>query len=137
MTTSATITNSAHDTTEPNTLSRIFTFDRFTVSVSALALTVGAIPIASLLDWPTWIVLAVGVGLIPYAWMLHTVVRNKAFATAPARLSAVADALWVLASVAVIVLVDRTSTIGTWLVAAQALMVADIGLIKVVGWRRS
>lgn len=137
MTTSATITKPAPDTDDPTILSRVFIVDRFTVSVSALALTVGAIPIARLLDWPTWIVLSVGIGLIPYAWMLHTVVRNKAFTTAPARLSAVADALWVLASVAVIVLVDRTSTIGTWLVAAQALMVADIGLLKVVGWRRS
>ena len=119
-------------------LARIFAFDRITASVSAAVLTLGAIPVARLLDWPTWIVLAVGLGLIPYGWMLHTIVRDRNYNSGTARLSAAGDALWVAASVATIVLAsDATSTIGAWIVAVQAMMVADSGIIKVIGWRRS
>ncbi len=119
-------------------LARIFAIDRLTVSISAVALTLGAIPIARLLDWPTWIVLAIGIGFIPYAAMLHTIVRDGTYRSAAARLTAVGDLLWVVASVMVIALTnDETSTIGLWVIAAQALMVADIGLVKWLGWRRS
>ncbi len=138
MRTSTTISGPDTGATGSTILARIFALDRLTVSVSAAALTLGAIPIARLLDWPTWIVLAVGLGFIPYGWMLHTIVRNEAYASATARLTAVGDALWVVASAAVIVLAaDATSTIGAWIIAAQALMVSDIGVTKVVGWRRS
>lgn len=119
-------------------LPRIFALDRLTVSASASVLTLGAIPIAHLLDWPIWIVLTIGVGLIPYGWMLHTIVRDNAYDSPTARVSAIGDTLWVIASVGAVVLAaDATSTIGTWIIAAQALMVADIGLIKLIGWRRS
>ncbi len=138
MTNSMRSTDPGTGTSGPTVLARIFALDRFTVSASAVALTLGASPIAGLLDWPTWIVLAIGVGFIPYGWMLHTIVRSEAYASSAARASAVGDALWVLASLAVIVLAaDATSTAGMWIIAAQALMVADIGLIKVIGWRRS
>lgn len=138
MSTSTTLTNPDIGTAGPTILTRIFALDRLTVSVSAVALTLGSVPIARLLDWPTWIVLAIGVGFIPYAWMLHTVVRDGAHHGASARLSAVGDALWVIASVAAIVLAaDVTSTVGQWMIAGQAVMVADIGLIKAIGWRRS
>ena len=138
MNTSTTVTNPGAGTTGDTILNRVFALDRLTVGASALALTVGALPIARLLDWSTWIVLAVGLGLAPYGWMLHTIVRDRAYHSPSARLSAVGDALWVLASIAVLVVApEATSTVGKWIVGAQALMVADIGLLKAVGWRRS
>lgn len=138
MNSSTTIRKSDTKTTGATILAHVFALDRITVSTSAAVLTVGAIPVARLLDWPTWIVLAIGLGFIPYAWMLHTIVRDETYDSSSARLSAVGDALWVVASAAVIVLApDATSTIGRWIIAAQALMVADIGLMKALGWRRA
>ena len=142
MTTSATTEHPAADhragTLTPTILSRIFALDRFTVSASAATLTFGAIPVARLLDWPTWIVLVIGLGFVPYGWLLHTIVRNRSYHSATARATAVGDALWVMASVAVIVMAaDVTSDIGQWIIAAQALLVADIGLVKLIGWSRS
>lgn len=131
-------TNPETGTAGPTTLARVFALDRLTVSISAGALTLGAIPIAGLLDWPTWIVLTIGVALIPYGWLLHTIVRDEAYHSSTARLTAVGDALWVTASAATIALTaGSTSTIGAWIIAAQAVMVADIGLVKVLGRRRS
>lgn len=133
-----TATTPGPGTTGSTILARIFAVDRLTVSTSAAALTLGAIPIADLLDWSTRVVLAIGVGLIPYAWLMHTIVRERAYESTAARLTAVGDALWVVASVAAIVLANETtSTVGIWIIAAQAVMVADIGLVKLIGWRRS
>ncbi len=138
MTTSTAINTPNTATGGSTILSRIFAVDRLTVSASAAVLTLGAIPIAGLLDWPTWIVLAIGLAFIPYGWTLHTIVRDEAYESAAARLSAVGDALWVAGSAAVILLLpEATSTVGKWIIAAQAVAVADIGLFKMLGWRRS
>ncbi len=122
----------------PEILRRIFAFDRMAVVATAAAFTVGAVPVARLLNWPTWIVAAIGVSLIPYGLMLHRVIKHHRYHSTPASLSALTDAVWVVASVAIIVVTaGTTSTVGLWIIAAQALLVADIGLIKMLGWRRS
>jgi hypothetical protein len=118
-------------------LTTVFALDRAFAATSAAVLTIGGFWLADLLDWPGWVVTAIGVGLAPYAYLLHVIVRDGLHRSTLARLTAVGDAGWVVGSAALLLgRPQATSTVGAWIIAIVALVVADIGMTKVYGWRQ-
>lgn len=113
---------------------RTFVADRVLSGGSALALIAGSSAIASVLDWATPVVLAVGLGLVLNTLLLHTIIRRRAFSSLLAKVSADFDIAWVLVSLAIAAgLLGETSTIGRWLIAAGAAGVGAVAILKVVG----
>ncbi len=124
--------------TDNRILRGVFTFDRAFAAASALALTVASPLLADVLDWPTWVVAAIGLALAPYALFLHWVRRSGNLRSVWAKMSAVGDAGWVLGSALLLLgWPDATATAGKWLVVVAAAVVADIGLVKMFGWSRA
>jgi len=148
MTTSAFSTSSSATSTDGNgaeteaeransVLVRIFTVDRNFAALSVMLLTIGSPLVAAVLDWPTMAVAAIGLALAPYAYLLHRIHQSGKLRSGLAKVTAIGDAAWVVASVVLIVgWPDATSTVGNWLIAAIALVVAVIGLTKLHGWSK-
>ena len=118
-------------------LKKIFTFDAMFAGGSGVLLLAGSGPFADLLGWDRWVVATIGAALIAYFPLLFTVVRTGNYFGALAKLTFAADIGWVLGSAAVIVLLgSQTESAGKWFIAAAAAVVADIGLVKFIGWRK-
>ena len=119
-------------------LAGVFAVDRALVFSSAAVLTFGGPLVARLLDWPSLVVIAIGLTLVPYGFLVQTIHSRQAYYSGLARLTALGDGAWVAGSVALILgWPAATSTLGKWFVAIIAAVIAEIGLPKVLGWRRS
>lgn len=118
-------------------LRRVFSFDR------AIALSSGALLIAAssvfgdILDWPTAVVAALGAALLPYGAFLHWIVSGTRHETVWGKLTLGTDIAWVAASVVVFAsLSEDASGLAPWLVAGQALVIADVAIAKAIGFLR-
>jgi hypothetical protein len=127
-----------HPVVPPNRILRtVFAVDRAFAASSALLLIAAGPILANVLDWPAWVVVAIGAALAPYALLLHRIHRSGALRSALARLTAAGDLGWVVGSIVLLIgWPGATGTAGKWLVAVIAVAVADIGLVKLYGWRR-
>lgn len=116
---------------------RVFAADRAVSAGSALSLVAGGVVIADVLEWSTWVVVAIGLGLAVNSLLLHIIVRRGDFASLAAKTSAEIDIAWVLASLAIAAgLLGETSAVGRWLVAGGAVVVGAVAALKVVSIRR-
>ncbi|NNF54143.1 MAG: hypothetical protein HKN03_06835 [Acidimicrobiales bacterium] len=116
---------------------RVFVADRALSTMSALALVVAGVAIADVLEWPTWVVVSIGLGLAVNSLLVHMIVRRGEFASLAARASADIDLAWVLASLAIVSgLLGETSAVGRWLLAGGAVVVGVVAALKVIGIRR-
>ena len=119
-------------------LRKTFLIDRAVVFASTVGLVVLSGVIGSLLDWPTWVVAAIGAAFVPYAGLMQWLVAGARFTHPLAMATMVADFGWVVASfLAIVFLSDDASGAAPWVLGLQALVIADIGLAKLVGFRRA
>ena len=125
----------------PNTTAslaeRVFVADRAASAGSALALVVAGVVIADVLEWPTWVVVSIGLGLAMNSLLLHMIVRRDDFSSLAAKASAEIDVAWMLTSLAIAAgLLGETSAVGRWMVAGGGIVVGAVAALKIVGIRR-
>jgi len=102
-----------------------------------LLLAAGAEPLAAWFGLPLALLREVGVLLIPYAALLIYLATRATTPRLPAQLIVAGNALWVVGSVALLMsgLVAPTM-LGTAFVIAQALIVAILAELQLLGLRR-
>ena len=86
----------------------------------------------------SWIILALGAGLLLYGWQIYTTAKTDPINTNFARFAVYADLAWVLGSVVLIFtnLVDFT-TAGKWGVAIIADIVLVFAFLQYMGLRQT
>ncbi len=118
-------------------LRRVFWVDRVVALTSGVVLIAASSVFGNVLDWPMAVVAALGAALLPYGAFLHWIVAGTRHESAFAKLTLGADVAWVAASTVVFAtLSSDASAIAPWLVAGQALVIADIAIAKTVGFMR-
>lgn len=114
----------------------VYRFDAVLSLTMGLGLIVLAGPLAALVGWAPMHTILVGAGVFLFPWALFNWAIGAA--TGPDRLSLTlniaGDALWAIASVALLVLYSAQMTaIGVTLILGQALAVAAVGAVKFAG----
>lgn len=108
-------------------------------AISGLALATGSYAIGPRIGVePSWIVLAVGLGLLPFALDLFINSRRERIDLGKVKQAIAGDVLWVTGSI-VVLTVDPTglSTAGFVTIAAVAVVVAEFAFLQWVGLRRA
>jgi hypothetical protein len=105
--------------------------------VMGVLLAAGADPLAGWLGLPLALLREVGLLLIPYAALLAYLATRAATPRLPAQLIVAGNVLWVIGSAMLLIsgLVAPTA-LGTAFVIAQALIVAILAELQVMGLRR-
>jgi hypothetical protein len=105
---------------------------------TGLLLAIGAGWLEPLLALPTPLARWAGLALLPYAGFLLVLARSESVARSAVLAVIVGNALWALASVALVVsgAIDPNA-LGTAFVVAQAVVVAAFAEAQLVGLRRS
>ena len=87
---------------------------------------------------PSWIVLLVGLGLLPFALDLFANARREIVDLSRVKMAMAGDMAWVAGSIAVI-FIDPTglTTAGIVTISTVAAVVADFALLQWIGLRRS
>ncbi len=119
-------------------LRRALQADAIVTAMSGVGLLLAAEPAARLLGMAaSWPIALLGVDLILYAAWVGYEAWQAALRVRRARIMLALDIVWVLASVALI-LIDPFgfTAAGKWAIAAQADGVAVLGLLKYLGLRR-
>jgi hypothetical protein len=113
-------------------------------AAGSLALAVGmaafAVPLEAAAGsaMPAGIILVVGLGLLPWAGFNAWIGLRGTYPTGAARVNVAGDALWVIASLALLVLAGPGLTsMGAAIVGMLAAAVAIIGAVKATGLRRA
>ncbi len=127
------------DIAQPLTLRDPRFLYRFVAILSAtmcVGLIVLAAPLAGLIGWAPMHTILLGAGIFLLPWALFNWAIGAA--TGPDKLSLIfniaGDALWVLLSVALLALYSPQMTmIGVTLIAAQAVVVAAVFVLKLAG----
>lgn len=107
--------------------------DAVFTSGSVVVLTILSGPIAGLMGEaiPQWAVLALGLGLIPWALFHFHLARRTAYSPELARISMGGDAAWVIVSAALLIFdAHLFSTLGFAAIAGTAVVVTIIGAEK-------
>jgi hypothetical protein len=106
-------------------------------TVSGLVLAVAAPVLGPWLGIPPLGLAVVGLGLLPFAWLLFRNAARTPINEAEARLAVGADVAWVLGSVALVAVDPLGLTLaGRVAVVAIALCVADFALLQALGLGR-
>jgi len=104
-------------------------------ALTGLILIGGALPLSRWLGIPTWLTVAVGVGLLPFAFMVITVARDPK--PQAVRMVILADLAWVIGAAVVLIGFPRSmSTAGLWSLGLVSVAVADFAVFQTIGLRR-
>lgn len=115
----------------------IFQFDAIGTAALGLTMLAASGPLSAALGIPAQLLIAEGAILTPYAAMLWFAAARPVMSRGFAWAAIALDALWVLASAALLVSGALPLTpIGWWSMAILAAAVAAIGLTKFVGLRQ-
>lgn len=114
----------------------LYRFDAVLSATMCVGLIVLAAPLAGLIGWAPMHTILLGAGIFLLPWALFNWAIGAA--TGPDKLSLIfniaGDALWVLLSVALLALYSPQMTmIGVTLIAAQAVVVAAVFVLKLTG----
>lgn len=116
-------------------LTRVLVANAGFSAVTGASLAVGAIPVSRWLEIPTWLTVAVGVGLLPFSLAVSVVARRPSRRTV--RLVIAADLVWVAGAAIVIVGFPQSmSTSGLWVLGLVTVAVAGFAVLQEVGLRR-
>ena len=121
----------------PVFLRRVLVLDAFASGATGLLAIVASGFLSWLLDLPAGLLLGAGLLLVPYVlFVIYTATRSE-IASAAVTLIIVANALWALASVAVLLSGwVAPNALGVAFVLVQAAVVALLGELQYVGLRR-
>ncbi|MCP4420993.1 MAG: hypothetical protein GY805_30655 [Chloroflexi bacterium] len=115
---------------QANALFSLTTGTAFVVASGAVARFIGA-------DIPSYIVLIVGLGLLPFGYMIYRLTAQANIPAKEAGTITVMDVSWVVGSVLLLVLGwSLFSVAGRWLIGLQAEAVATFALLQTIGLRR-
>ncbi len=104
-------------------------------AVTGVILIVGAAPLSSWLGIPTWLTIAVGLGLLPFAFTVARVARNPRRNTV--RQVILADIAWVIgAAVIIIGFPQSMSTAGVWTLGLVTAAIGFFAAFQALGLRR-
>jgi hypothetical protein len=104
-------------------------------ALTGLILIGGASPLSRWLGIPTWLAVAVGVGLLPFAVSVIRVARDPK--PEAARMVIFADIAWVIGAAVVLIGFPRSmSTAGLWSLGLVSVAVADFAVFQAIGLRR-
>jgi hypothetical protein len=104
-------------------------------ALTGLILIGAASPLSRWLGVPSWLTVAVGVGLLPFAVAVIRVARDPK--PQAARMVIVADIAWVIGAAVVLVGFPRSmSTAGLWSLGLVSVAVADFAVFQAIGLRR-
>lgn len=101
---------------------------------TAMAVTAGWLD--DLLGLPAWLLVVVGVVLVPFAITVWTVRGRDPIRPAEVRSVIAADVAWVAASIVAVAVVEGLTTTGRWVVVVLAVVVADYAIGQWLGLRR-
>lgn len=107
--------------------------------VTGLAFTFAAGPIARFIgpDIPTIIVLIVGLGLLPFSYLVFRVTAQSPIQPSQARSITMMDISWVVGSILLLVLGwSLFSVAGRWFIGLQAEAIVTFALLQIIGLRR-
>ncbi len=107
--------------------------------LTGLAFTVAAGPIARFLgaDIPWVLVLAVGVGLLPFGYGVYRTAAQPEIERRQAGIITIMDVTWVIGSYLLLALAwNSFSVAGRWFVALQAEAVFVFAVLQLIGLRR-
>ena len=106
--------------------------------ISGLVFAFAAGPAANFMGLPSPIILiAIGLGLLPFAYMVHRIATGSPLNAAGAKTIIALDAIWVVGSYLVLLLAWASLTVGgRWFVALQAEAVFLFALFQMIGVRR-
>ncbi len=108
-------------------------------TVSGITLAAGSYAIGPRIGVePSWIVLLVGLGLLPFAFDLYVNAARARMDLAKVKMAIAGDIAWIAGSVAVIV-IDPTglTTAGLITIAVVAAVVGEFAFLQWVGFRRA
>jgi hypothetical protein len=118
-----------------NILTRTMALNAGFSAVTGVILVIGAVPLSRWLGIPTWLSIAVGVGLLPFAVAVAKTARSPRRSTV--RQVIIADIAWVIcAAVVLIGFPGSMSTAGLWALGLVTVTVADFAALQVIGLRR-
>lgn len=104
--------------------------------VSAASLIAFSEPLARMAGLPIWLVVTVGIGLVPFAGLVAHAARRRPLDRSQVQAITVADFVWVVAALLVIAVPGTMSTSGKWLLAGISLAVLVFGILEARGLRR-
>lgn len=123
----------------PLTRRAIYLADAMSSLALGLGLTVFAAPLAAAAGsaMPASVLLAIGLGLLPWAAFNAWIGLRPVFPAGAARMNVAGDALWVVASLTLLAFAGSgLTTAAVMVVGLLAAGVAVIGLVKAIGLRR-
>lgn len=86
---------------------------------------------------PSIVVLIVGLGLLPFGYMVYRVAAQSPLQPHQARMVTIMDVSWVIGSILLLVLGWGLFTVGgRWLIGLQAEAVATFAVLQTIGLRR-
>lgn len=117
-------------------LSRSLRANAIFSAATGAALVIASGPLATSFGVPTWTLVVVGAGLLPFAafvWWVSTSPQPGLV-----RLIIGADALWVVSAFGFIVgFPEAMTSLGLWTLGLVSLVVADLAIAQGVGLRRA
>ena len=85
----------------------------------------------------SWVILALGVGLIFYGWQIYSAVRKESINTEFAKFAIYSDLIWVvLSAILIFTGLVAFTTPGKWAIAIIADIVLVFAVLQYVGLRR-
>ncbi|VAW38442.1 hypothetical protein MNBD_CHLOROFLEXI01-3419 [hydrothermal vent metagenome] len=115
---------------QANALFSLLTGAAFVVASGPIARFIGT-------DIPSTLVLIVGLGLLPFGYMVYRLTSGTAVSPKEARIVTIMDVSWVIGSFLLLALGWSLFTVaGRWFIALQAEAVATFTLLQIIGLRR-
>ena len=119
-----------------NILTRTLAANAGFSAVIGVNLVIGAVPLSRWLGIPTWLTIAVGVGLLPFALAVAKTARNPKRGTVHQVI--ISDIAWVIGAAVVLIGFPRSMTpTGLWALGLVSVAVADFAALQAIGLRRT
>lgn len=117
-------------------LTRVLAANAGFSAVSGITLIVGAAPLARWLGIPTWLAIAIGFGLLMFAFIVGRASRDPKQNTVLHVI--LADVAWVIgAGIVIVGFPQSMSAAGLWTLGLVTVAVADFAALQAWGLRRS
>ena len=115
---------------QANALFSLVTGAAFVVASGSIARFIGA-------DIPGTLVFVVGLGLLPFGYMVYRLTAQTAVSSKAARTVTIMDISWVIGSILLLAIAWSLFTAaGRWFIGLQAEAVATFALLQMIGLRR-
>lgn len=113
-----------------NALFSLLTGTAFILAAESIARFIGE-------EIPNIIVFVIGLGLLPFGYMVYRLTAQTAVSPKAARSVTIMDVCWVIGSIVLLAVGwSLFTTAGRWFIGLQAEAVATFALLQIIGLRR-